>query len=343
MKILVLDPRNGDGCADLYVMREDDSRIECLRLGYVPELHYDARAHQLVVVETELYDGGSKHWLKCYDADTFQLLLLLETPVRPMYSGFPGRSFRVKSSETGRYLYFLESTIHPRLIDLYRIRVHRYDRQQERMESSPMVIDSCMADFDQFGECDDELCFHLSCEFPSTLAFTRFDSPELRMLQLEEVESRTPSPRETCGSYFSKEKAACYCITGEGAIHVAENNPPRSRLLTKMKLKGERSIPLAQIYQSGDSLLVGVSVDMGMRGLSMASEIWRLDAEDGEVLDVFKLQMPVMNFVTTPGGSFLLGVNPYENALMMLEVATGKTLGFKDKLGISPGEVLLLP
>src|SRR3712207_3402079 len=132
MNIVVLDPRSGAFCADLFVIEAGSWRMRHLPLGYVPEVHYDPVARELVLVETELDrdTGATRHyWLKCYAADTLRLLRQQETPQRPMYTGYPGRSTRVVSAPSGRFLYVLESEVllrHPGDEGVFRIRVHRY-------------------------------------------------------------------------------------------------------------------------------------------------------------------------------------------------------------------------
>jgi hypothetical protein len=346
MKLLILDPRKGDSKADLFVLDEKDLQLNKIEFEYVPEFHYNKSNHQIAVVETELRKtehDKTRHWLKSFSADSFELLLKKETPERPMYSGFPGRSTRVKSSNSGRYLYFLESSINPDKIDVYRLLVHRYDYKTDKIESSPIKIDSCMIDFDQFGVNDDELCFHLSCEFPSVIAFGKFNSPKLNFIQLEETPSRQHSLQETCGSWFSKEKNALYCITGEGAIYEVHSNPPASKLITYLPLKAENYIPLQQIYENGEDLLVGISVNIEERGMSLASQIWRISIDNGEVLDKIELPFPIMNFITTPDKYLIIGVSPYEKAIILVEANTGKVLGMKNEIGISPAEVFAIP
>lgn len=134
MKILVLDPQNGDSFAQLFVLDAEDGSGEVLQLGYSPEVVSSAGARELAVVETEPgQDDGNptRYWLKCYDADSLRLKRQLETPVRPMYAGYPGRSHHVMASPSGRFLYLFESSIvfrYPADENVFRLRVLRYDR-----------------------------------------------------------------------------------------------------------------------------------------------------------------------------------------------------------------------
>ncbi len=346
MKLLILDTRRGKQYTDLFIADEDDLQFNKMRLGYVPEIHYDQANHQLVVVETELGKNEleqTRYWLKCFSLDSMELVLQQETPLRPMYSGYPGRSTRIKSSLSGRFLYFQEQTIHPSSLEIYRLLVHRYDYKTNKIETGQIKIDSCLLDFDQFGADEDELCFHLSCEFPSVIAFGNFNSPDLEFLQLEEISPRMHTPRETCGSWFSKEKKALFCITGEGTIYEIKNNPPTARLIARLPLPKRSSIPLQQLCESYQSLLVGISSNIDERGLSLASQLWRISIETGEILDKIELPFPIRNFVTTPDGSLIVAVSPYQKAIMLIEINSRKVLGIKDGIGMTPAEVLIIP
>lgn len=346
MKLLILDTRRGGHNADLLILEDGNPEMKKMQFGYVPELHYDATNHQIVVVETELKNNNSdrtQHWLKCFSANNLELLLQKQTPARPMYAGYPGRSTRVKSSPSGRFLYFLESTMHPDAFDIYRILVHRYDYQKDEIQAGQIKIDSCMIDFDQFGADEDELCFHLSCEFPSVIAFGNFNSPELELLQLEKLPPRTHGPKETCGSWFSKNKNELYCINGEGTIYKVNSPSNISKSLVTLPLKEGNFIPLQQICETDGSLLIGVSTDIGERGLSLASQIWRVAVDDGEILDKIQLPFPIMNFIVTPDDYYMVGVSPYQCAIVFVEMSSGKILGMRDNIGVSPAEVLAIP
>jgi hypothetical protein len=349
MQVLVLDPRNGDDHADLYVFDPALHSRATLRLGYVPELHCDAARRELVVVETELEprDGaGARYWLKCFDTESWGLKDQREIGERPMYAGFPGRSYRVTSSPSGRYLYALQSHMIPRLPeaeDVFRVTVVRYDRQRRVLEAGRPIVDSCLVDFGCLGNGDEDLYFHMSCDFPSTVAFAKFSSPELEWVRLEETPARTHLPQETCSSWRAGPEGPLYCITREGKIFQVRRGPTEMKVLTHLELGKRRSIPLSHLDGCGDSLFVGVAGDDGDRSLGLASEVWRVARADGSVVRVLKPPTPIMNFVATPDGRTLYGVDPYEGVLFSLDAATGKPLAGIRGLGNSPAEVLLLP
>ncbi len=347
MKILVLDPRSGDSCADLFVVDFASGASDRLRLGYVPEVHYDAAAGELAVVDTELPQTSgvpARYWLKCYDLGTLRQTRRHETPMRPMYAGFPGRSTRLVSSSSGRYLYFLQSEGIRRYPeeDIFRLRVHRYDRRHDAIELGDLVVDSCLLDFGPLGGSEDELFLHLSCDFPSTIAFGKFPAPGLTLLRLEDLPSRSHSPRETCGSWLARESGTLYCVTGEGKIYRVRH-AEEPALLLELPLTPPRSVPLHHLYGGGGRLFVGVAADDNERSLGLASEIWQVSLSHGTVASVTKLPLPVMNFVTTPDGATLIGVNPYATTLYLMDLGSGKPLKLMDDLGVSPAEVLLVP
>src|ERR1700689_4225764 len=99
MRILVLDTRNGEEISDLFIADPATRKVDQLRLNYVPEFTYDHAWHQLLVVDTELDDRHTareaRYWLKFYDGESLELVRKIETPARPMYTGFPSRSIRV--------------------------------------------------------------------------------------------------------------------------------------------------------------------------------------------------------------------------------------------------------
>ena len=88
---------------------------------------------------------------------------------------------------------------------------------------------------------------------------------------------------------------------------------------------------------------MGVAADDNERSLGLASEIWQVSLPDGAVADVTRLPLPVMNFVTTPDGATLVGVNPYATTLYLLDLCSGEPLKLMDDLGVSPAEVLIVP
>lgn len=346
MKLLILDTRQGKYYSDLFIADEGDLQFSQMPLGYAPEFYYDQANHQLVVVETELGKKQfepARYWIKSYGADSMELKLQIETPLRPMYAGYPGRSTRIKSSLSGRFLYFQEQTIHPTSLEIYRVLIHRFDYQTNKIERGEIKIDSCLFDFGLMGENEDELCFHLSCEFPSVIAFGNFNSPELEYLPLEDISPRTHSLQETCGSWFSNNKKSLYCITGEGTIYEIKNNPPQTRLIVRLKIPKQSFIPLQQIYESQESLLIGISSNIDERGLSLASQIWLVSIESGEITSKIELPFPIRNFVTTPDNHIIVGVSPYQKAVILIEKDSGKILGMRDGIGITPAEVLVIP
>jgi hypothetical protein len=345
MKILVLDPRNGDHCADLFIVDAAKWVVERMPLGYAPELHYDAQACELVVVETSLQVANgecTRYWLKRYSATTLGLIGEQETPVRPMYAGYPNRSTRIKSSPSGRYLYLLEAMPHPTEVGTFRLLAHRYDRMLERLEPGRLAVDSCMVDFDHLGDNEEDLYFHLACEFPSTVVFGCFSSPELAWVRMDDLPGRVHSPRETCGSWVAKPSRTLYCIAGNGTIYQVRRQPPASALFLKLPLTNSRSIPLKQLYGSGNWLFAGVSTDDGERSLGLASEIWQVSLAGAKVVRVIDLPFPVINFVTTADGEYLVGVNPYNRMLCLVETASGLVLEIIEDVGISPAEVMLI-
>src|SRR5688572_7989460 len=112
MKCIVLDTRNGDTSAELFIFGKGGARLTELRLGYVPALSYDTNARELIVHDTETPEDTSvatRYWLKSFATDTFEQRLRIETPERPMYSGHPSRSTGISASPSSRYLYFLSS------------------------------------------------------------------------------------------------------------------------------------------------------------------------------------------------------------------------------------------
>jgi hypothetical protein len=175
------------------------------------------------------------------------------------------------------------------------------------------------------------------------VALTKFYSPEIDFVHLETLPSRTHGPKETCGSWISKDKKKLYCINGEGTIFKVSSNSRNSEKLTRLKIKAGNFIPLQQIYGAKESLLVGVSQDINERSLSLASQLWHVSVDKGEVIKKIDLPFPVMNFITTPDDYLIIGVSPYAKAVCFIEAETGKIMGIKDEIGISPAEVLAIP
>ncbi len=346
MKLLILDTQRGGHFADLYVLTQASAELEKMQFGYVPEFHYDKANHQIVCVETELRKDDSdktRHWLKCFSADNLELILQKEIPERPMYSGYPGRSVRIKSSASGRYLYFFESSIHPQDFEIYRLIVHRYDYEKGEIQTGKLIINSCLIDFDQVGENEDELCFHLACEFPSVVAFGNFNSPKVEFVNLLNLPSRTHGLQETCGSWFSKDKKYLYCINGEGKIFQVNTHSQKFKVFSHLKLEKDNHIPLQQIYLTDKHVLVGISKNISERALSVASQIWLISIENQKIENKIELPFPVINFITTPDDYLIIGVSPYQNAIVLIEKNSGKILGIREGIGKTPAEVLAIP
>ena len=204
MRVLVLDSRNGNETSDLYVVDPDTRRVRTLQLNYSPEIAYDSATNQLLVVETELdvakRGRGSLYWLKLYDARNLKLIRQAETPPRPMYAGFPNRSTKVVASASGRYVYFQVLQVHPERTDIYRVRPGRFDRVTNGIETGLPAIDSCVVDFGPAEGSEHELFFHLACDMPNTVAFMRFDSPEIDTVVVAELASRAFSIRNLSSS-----------------------------------------------------------------------------------------------------------------------------------------------
>jgi len=346
MKILALDPRNSDHHSDLFIVDTVGWTVEQMRVGYAPELHYVAEARELAVVETSLQAVNgerTRYWLKRYNAASLRLIGEHETPVRPMYAGYPNRSTRVKSSHSGRYLYLLEAMPHPVEVGTFRLLTHRYDRLLERLEQGQMAVDSCMVDFGQLGENEEDLYFHLACEFPNTVVFGRFSSPELNWVRMDDLPARNYSLRETCGSYATKPSLTLFCIARNGAIYRVQRQPPAAELYLKLPLTSFQSIPINQLYGGGGRLFAGVSANEGERSLSLASEIWQISLVEAELARVIELPFPVSNFVTTADGEYLVGVNPYNQTLLLVETDSGQVMEMIENIGVSPAEVVLIP
>jgi hypothetical protein len=349
MKFLVLDPRNGERCADLFVVDAADGSRRALRLGYVPEVLYDAAARELAVVDTQFDDSpGSPrgYWLKCYDPESLRLVRRVRTPARPMYAGYPGRSHHIMAGGGGRYLYVFGTEVvfrFPEADNVFRLQVYRYDRARDLLEPGGPAFESCMLDCGSHGSDGEGLYFHLSCDHPSTVAFGRFGSPGLAWVRLEELPPRGHCPQETCGSWFCPETQSLFCVTGEGAVYEVDCRQGRESRLLRLPLAGERSVPLHQLHGGGGRLFVGVAAGGEERGLGLASEVWHVSRADMSVTRVTKLPIPLINFVATPDGELLAGVNPHARVFVVLDAATGKILNGLDDLGVSPAEVQSVP
>jgi hypothetical protein len=349
MKIAVLDPRNGAYTSELLVVDAHTGATERIPLGYVPEVYFDAAARELVVLETELKQPGGDgphFWLKCFGADTLRLVRQKEIREPPLYAGLPGRSTRVACTPSGRYLYFLHSQgiiRFPHGEDQFCLTCQRYDRARDVVEPGRMAVESCMLDFVQIGAEEDQLCFHLSCDFPSTVTFGRFGSPELDWVRLEELAPRRHSPQETCGSWLDRPAGVLYCVTGEGKIFAVRPPPQPSGLWFELPLTAPSSVPLHHLYGGGDYLFVGVATSAAERSLSLVSEVWMIGMRDRAVVRVLSLPVSVISFATTADGAALFGTNPYEQVLFAVDTATGSVLSGKNDLGTSPAEVVVVP
>jgi hypothetical protein len=347
MKILVLDPRNGDAVTDLYVADPADRSLESMRLQYVPELHFDPAARQLLIVETELDCGperdGTSYWLRLLDAETLKLVRTVATPTRPMYAGFPNRSTRVSGTPSGRYVYVQELCMPPGRVDIYRTLVHRYDRERNVLERGAPVVDSCVVAFGVLGPGDDELFFHLCCEEPSSVLVARFDSPGGELVRMTELPARKYSLEETCGSWLDAASQSLFCTDRAGAIYRVRRPPEETSLFARLPIATPRTVPLQHIHGADGRLFIGVARSDGERSVSLASEIWTMSIEDAAVMKATTLPAPVINFVTTADGSYLVGVNPYRRALYVVDLGTGKLVDQIGDLGITPAEVQLIP
>jgi hypothetical protein len=350
MNILALDTRSGDRISDLFVLSETGARKRRLRLGYVPELCYDPTAHELVLAETELgsfFQRKVKFWLKAYDASSWNLKWQQMTPERPMYTGYPGRSSNIDGSPSGRYVYALHSRMlirsmaDPLAADTFQLKVNRYDRRERLLQSGGSTVESCTVAFGHWGPEEDELYFHLSCDYPSTVAFCKFTSPEIEWVRMDPLEVRDYSPRETCGSWLDQHHGILYCVAGDGRIYAVHRTPARADELTQLDLAAGEMIPLRQIQGNGEFLFVGVSADHGLRSLSLASEIRRVCVAHPRNVRRFSLPFPVLNFVVSPDGDRLAAVSPYERAICLLDADNGRLIRVIENVGKTPAEVLV--
>jgi hypothetical protein len=262
-----------------------------------------------------------------------------------MYTGYPGRSTRVASSPTGRYilhlgLEFIERT--PVEDSVYRLQALRFDRHTGTCETGRLAIDSCTVCFGHLGQDDEDLYFHLSCDFPSTVAFGRFSSPEYDLVRMIELPARQHSPRETCGSWKDSKHEKLLCIDGTGVIYEVRRKPPQSRVLTSLNLKSEQSIGLQHLCGGGASLFAGVSSSTEERSLSLVSEIWQISAADGRLQQVLHSPVPLLNFVVSDSGDLLAGTSPYSRSVVLLDVQTARCYVELQGVGRTPAEVQFL-
>lgn len=351
MTILVLDTRSGDVTSDLFVIHETGRRIKRVALGYVPELRYDAATNELIVADTRLgswWRGATTYWLTSYDMSNWGIRWRRQTPARPMYTGYPGRSASVDISPSGRYVYFLQSRTLFRSMtdqnadDTFRLTVHRYDRERSCFDSGLSAVDSCAVAFGHAGSREDELYFHLSCDYPSTVAFGAFGSPAIEWVPMEVLASRDHSPRETCGSWLDARRETLYCVAGDGTIYEVRRGPGRSRVFMTLDLRDGEMIPLRQVHGAGQFLYVAVSADPLERSLSLASTICRVSIADARVTGRIELPFPVLNFVADASAGVIAGVSPYHRAVCLLDARTGQVLRLIENIGVTPAEALIV-
>lgn len=351
MKLLVLDTHGGARDSTLMVIDAETARTRRLGLDYAPEIYTDTARGELLVVDTTFQRKPwgrrlTRCWLKRYSLDDLRLLAAVETPMRPMYTGYPGRSTRVVPSPSGRYilhltLEFIEQD--PVENSVYRMKVLRCDRHSNQIEEGPLAVDSCMVSFGHLGHSDEDLYFHLSCDFPSTVAFGQFSSAEYQLVRMIELRARDHSPLETCGSWADPGTLRLYCVDGTGAIYEVSRYPPASRLLTRLALGTDESVALQQLHGGAGSLFVGISRSVGERALSLSSEIWRVSARDGRLEQILRPPVPLLNFVVSDDGDLLAGTNPYSRSVILMDVQTGECRVEFEKVGRTPGEVQFLP
>jgi len=89
-----------------------------------------------------------------------------------MYTGYPGRSAHLDSSPSGRYLFVLQTggvLRDPVADSVFRLTASRYDCELDRFEQGKFAVDSCAVAFGHMGTGDQDLYFHLSCDYPSTI------------------------------------------------------------------------------------------------------------------------------------------------------------------------------
>src|SRR5262249_41065201 len=149
---------------------------------------------------------------------------------------------------------------------------------------------------------EEDLFFHLSCEFPSTVAFANFRRPELDLVRLEEVPARTSHSRETFGSWLDPATQALYCVTGEGSLYRVCRPARTVERLARLPLAGPSCVPLHVIHGGGGRLFVGASRDTWERSLGLVSAVWPVAAATGMVGPAVELPFPILNFVVDDGG-----------------------------------------
>jgi len=352
MKLVVLDTLAGDEQSEIFVYDESGRRLSNFRLGYVPELEYDASHNELVTAETviqkRLGRRCARFVLRGYDANTWKLRWEQETPRRPMYTGYPGRSRRVSVSPCSRYVYCLASTMvfrslqDPGADDVFRLQVLRYDRETRTIETGRGSLESCMVAFGVAGA-GGAFYFHLSCDYPSTVAFGNFETEDLDWVRMDEIPAREHGERETVGSWFDATSETLYCVNGRGDLFGARRPPAASDALGRLPLEDGESVALQQIHGAGDWLFIGVSADHLERSLSLSSRMHCISRGEPAGQRHLELPFPVLNFVAAGAGAVIAGVSPYARAVCLIDAATGRVVRSIEGVGKTPAEVLVLP
>lgn len=345
MRYLVLDPRRNAVRSTLFEVQASAVASETT-VGYAPEVHYDAAADEVLVLDTEFDDPCAApvgQRLKRFHGRTLELIAEREIPERLMYAGFAGRSATIASCASGRYAYFVTVTgvVNESEGDVaFRLAPMRYDRRNDVIEAGAPSVVSCLLDFGVWNE--DDIYLHLMCDYPSTVARGQFRSPDLEFVSLEQLTPRNHSERETCASWFDRANRTLYCVTRGGAIHSIKNTASNCRL-GHLPLEHEQSVPLEHLQGGGGYLFVGVANDDNERSVSLASQVWRMSLENPADIQVFGLPIPVINFVVSPDGRRLIGSNPYLRTVFAVDLATGTVETWIEQLGMSPAEIILLP
>ncbi len=342
MRLAILDPRNGDRTAELFVVGEDGSLESRFALGYVPEVTFNPPTQELIVLDSDVHTSPTRHYLKIFDADTLTERLVREIPIRPMYAGFPGRSIGGRMSRSGRYIYFVESGEIVRLPDdlTFRLRVARYDRVLDRVELGKFSVASCHVGFGIVGDSEEELFFHLSCDYPSTIAVGSFGSVDWSMIRLVELASRQHGPQETNGSWLDRKSARLYCVDRQGTVYCTDLAERRARQLAALHLDDGAGIPMHQIYGADGVIYIGVAESDEEQGPGLVSEIRYLAADSGGSMGRHRLPHRVASFVVSPDGELLAGANPYSGTVYLMDLSSGQEYWRIDQLGQTPAEII---
>jgi len=346
MRILVLDPRLGTTSSELFVLRPDSGKIEWAReLAYVPELRYCAPTGEVVLLETDVGPDEPVNYLCLWDGESLSEKLRLPIPPRPTYSGFAGRSVSGMVSASGRYVYFLRSGPIQRLDEYtltFRIIPCRYDRLLREFEEAAFHVDSCHIDFGLTGVSEDELYLHLSCEFPSTLAFAGFSDPAFDQVRLVDLPGRVHGPLETNGSWLDPSSNRLFCVNRAGDLFVVDLVRRNARTLRSVAAGQDLAVPIHHICVAGNRVYVGRAQTIGEQGNGLASVVDCLDAESGELQGTVLLSQPAMNFAVSSEGPTLIAACPFQRCVFAQDLTTGDEI-WRRSLGQTPGEILLLP